>query len=138
MAHVARDAVDIVIVIAEAEVNGHVKSICDGLGVVESRFVLEVKVVISRWVIVEVVANKKYMLDGRIQRVDEIARGGIPRCSHEDAFVILYSVLASLYIEVIDDVGVGYERKIEVAVAGGGSGLACPQRTRQGSRYCSG
>ena len=64
MAHLARYARHIVIVIAEADVDRHAEGIGNGLGVVESGLVVEVEVVIGRRIVVEIIAEQEDLLDG--------------------------------------------------------------------------
>jgi hypothetical protein len=67
MAHFTGNAADIVVVVAETQVDRHVKAVRDGLGVVEPRSVLEVKVVIGGRVVVKVVADEKDLFDRRVE-----------------------------------------------------------------------
>ena len=61
----------------------------------------------------KVVTQQKDLLDAGCQRVDEVARSRETRRRHQDAFVVLDSVLAALHVEVIDDVRVGHESDIK-------------------------
>src|ERR1700735_651953 len=49
-----------------------------------------------------------------MQAVNEIARRSEAWRCHQDAFVIFDAVLAALYIEVIDDVSISDEGKVEL------------------------
>lgn len=114
MAHLAGDAVHIVVMVAEAEVYGHVEAVGDGFGVVETGGVFEVEVVVGGGVVVEVVADEEDLLDGGVERVDEVARGGVAGRGEENAFVVLDAVFAAFDVEVVDDVRVGNKRKVEL------------------------
>jgi hypothetical protein len=127
MAHLARDVLDVVVVVSEAEVDGHLEAVADGLCVVESGGVLEVEVVVGGGVVVEVVADEEDLLDGGAERVDEVAGGGEARRGDEDAFVVFDAVLAAFDVEVVDDVGVGDEGEVELVGGGGRADLLSPK-----------
>jgi hypothetical protein len=127
MAHLARNAMHVVVVVAEAEVDRHLEAIGDGLGVVEPGRVLEVEVVVGRRIVVEVVADEEDLFDGGVERVDEVARGGEARRSDEDALVVFDAVLAAFDVEVVDDVGVGDEREVELVGRGRRADLLSPE-----------
>jgi hypothetical protein len=96
MTHLAGDMADVVVVIAEAEMDGHLESVGDGLGVIQASGVLEVEVVVGGWVVVEVIADEKDLLDGGMERVDEIACRGEAGRGDQNALVVLHAVLAAL------------------------------------------
>ena len=114
MAHLAGDVFDVIVVVAEAEVDRHFEAVGDGFGVVEASGVFEVEVVVGGRVVVEVVADEEDLFDGGVERVDEVAGGGVARSGEEDAFVVLDAILAAFDVEVVDDVGVGDEGEVEL------------------------
>ena len=67
MAHFAGNVPDVVVVVAEAEVDGHLESVGDGLGVVEAGGVGEVEVVVGGGIVVEVVPDEEDLLDGGVE-----------------------------------------------------------------------
>src|SRR5882757_9700055 len=85
VAHLARNSFEIVVMVAKAQMHRHLEAIGDDLGVVETRRVLEVKVIVDRRVVMEVVANEEHLLNGRMKRIDKIARRDETRSGEQDA-----------------------------------------------------
>jgi hypothetical protein len=99
--------------IAETKVNRHPEAVRDGFGVVEASRIFEIELVVGRRVVMEVVTDEEDLFDRGIERVNQISRGGKPRGSQEDALIVFNAILASLYIEVVDDVGIGDKGEVE-------------------------
>src|ERR1700752_3347029 len=98
-----------VVVISKAQVYRHLELVADSLSVVESRGVLEVEVVVSGRIVVEVVTDQEDLFDCWMQAVAEVARRSKARGCHQNTFVIFDAVLAPLHIEVVDDMSIGDE-----------------------------
>ena len=88
MAELAADFRHVVIVISEADMDGHFEAVGDGLSAIDSGHVLKVKIPVGGRVVMEIVAHEKHLFHGRVQRVDEIARMRQAIGGFEDAFGI--------------------------------------------------
>jgi hypothetical protein len=118
--------------------HGHLEAVRDRFGVIEAGRIFEVEVVVGRRVVVEVIANEEDLLDGGMQRVDEVASGGVTRGGDEDALVVFDAVLGAFDVEVVDDVGVGDEGEIELVRRGSCPGLLSPELpSEQATEGCS-
>src|SRR5258708_39648562 len=100
--------------VAEAQVHRHLEAVSNDLGVVETSRILEVKVVVGRRVVMEIVANEEHLLDGGMERIDKIACRDQPWSSEQNALIVLHPILAAFDIEVVDDMGISNEREVEL------------------------
>ena len=71
MAQLAGNPVNVVVMIAEAQVDWHFEAVSDGLCIVEAGRVLKVKVVVGGGIVVEVVPDEKDLFNGGVERIDE-------------------------------------------------------------------
>ena len=113
VAHLAGDVFDVVIMIAEAKVDGHFEPVRDGFGVIEASGIAEVEVIVGRRVVMEVVPDEEDLFDRRIERVDQISRRGKPWRRKENALIVFDAVLAALDVIVVDDVGICDKSEVE-------------------------
>ena len=60
------------------------------------------------------VADEEDLLNLGVEAVDQVSCCRKPRCGDQDAFIVFDAVLAAFYIEVVDDVGVRDEGKVEL------------------------
>jgi tetrahydromethanopterin S-methyltransferase subunit A len=67
VAHLAGDVPDVVVVVAETEVDGHLEAVGDRFRAVEARGVREVEVVVGGGIVVEVVADEEDLFDGGVE-----------------------------------------------------------------------
>ena len=75
----------------------------------------------------EVVADEEDLLDGGLERVDQVAGRGKARRGDEDGLVVFDTVLGPGLVEAIDDMGVGDQGDIESMRRGGRAGLLSPE-----------
>src|SRR3954453_9044023 len=138
MAHLPRHVADVIVMVPEANVDRHAEAVGNGFGVIEPSLVLEVKIVVQRWIVVEIVAEQENLFDGGRERVDEIPRSDEARRGDQDALVIFDSVLTAFHIKVVDDVGIRNEGNIKASSSGLDRDLTRPQRAREVGSKSSG
>ncbi len=115
--------------VTKAQVYRHLKPVGDDLGVIEASRVLEVEVIVGRRIIVEVIADQKHLLDGRMKRVDQVARRDEPRSREQNALVVLHTILAAFDVKVVDNMRIS--DKCEVELVRRGVGLLGPEALRE-------
>ena len=53
--------------VAKTQVHRHFETVGNDLGIVETGRILEIKVIVRRRIIVEIIADQKHLLDGRVK-----------------------------------------------------------------------
>src|SRR5580693_672949 len=139
MAHVTRNSLDVIVMVAETQMHGHLEAVGDDLGIIQAGRALEIKLVVGGGIVMEVVTDQKYLFDGGMKRIDKIARRDETRSSEQDALVVLHSILTALDIEVVDDMGISHKSEIELVRRSRGPRLLSPESPgEQAAERCAG